>query len=497
MRSCVLTITALTLAAGLCRTLPARAARAAQSASMPSAAATRSIAAAAGKITATPASERTGERASEGEPASEITSEMATTWRGMRKAEVDSPGFATARSRLTELIAKVPRSARAAAATALMDRYAPDNVNAAAIAMFGRDPFDIAEIRRIVLNTRRSPLQRVLVRTYYILCRKEYRNCQVGSVGRVGLLNLLTEHLKALAGGKIGYGEQRLLIHLCSSMLSRYAGRGGEVAGQGGGPAANFIGAMRTYAASAAKSDALAAAIRGWLGLIDAPVKTFSSPRDAIRVLGHWDSLARLEASAHLARIMASKAKVRDEVWSLLADIRDETRAAAAMTFARAGGVETDKVVDQLVRMLLADRGVVVQSAAAVALSARADQAGRAIQPLLDAFTPASPQSARPGRRRWRSPRTKRTDSILRALASLAGQATRPQRAEMVRLAVEKLDIAPRGALALLKGLGPAANGAVADVLAYRNRADRDERHYIDRHVLPAIRLGGLSPVGW
>jgi len=483
MRSCVLTITALTLAAGLCRALPARAA---QSASMPGAAATRPIAAAshpAGKITAKPASERASK------PASEITSEMAATWREMRKAEVDSPGFAAARSRLAELIAQVPRSARAAAATALMDRYAPDNVNAAAIAMFGRDPFDIAEIRRIVLNARRSPPQRVLVRTYYILCRKEYRNCQVGPAGRAGLLNLLGEHLEALAGGKTGYGEQRLLIHLCSSMLSRYAG-------QGGGPVANFIGAMRTYAASAGKSDALAAAIRGWLELIDAPVRTFSSPRDAIRVLGHWDGLARLEASAHLARIMASKAKVRDEVWSLLADIRDETRAAAAMTFARAGGVETDKVVDQLVRMLLADRGVVVQSAAAVALSARADQASRAIRPLLDAFTPASPQSARPARRRWHGPRTKRTDSILRVLASLAGQATRPQRAEMVRLAVEKLDIAPRGALALLKGLGPAANGALADVLAYRARADRDERHYIDRHVIPAIRLGGISPVG-
>ena len=131
--------------------------------------------------------------------------------------------------------------------------------------------------------------------------------------------------------------------------------------------------------------------------------------------------------------------------------------------------------------MLLTDRGVVPQAAASAALAARADQAGPAISPLIDAFAPA------PGKR---LPKPKRTGSILSALAALAGQATTAQKDAMLSLALQELQAAPGGALELLKGLGPSASAALPRIREYRAEAERFDRQYIDRHVLPAIKFG-------
>ena len=126
--------------------------------------------------------------------------------------------------------------------------------------------------------------------------------------------------------------------------------------------------------------------------------------------------------------------------------------------------------------MVLADRGVVAQAAAAETIAVRAAQAAGAIEPLLGAFTTRVP---RPGR--------KRTGSILRALSSLAIHANASQKARMLRLAVEKLQLAPRGALAVLRALGPAASRALPIIREFSKKAYRFERHYIQKHVLPAI----------
>jgi len=418
-------------------------------------------------------------------PASEPASLPASVeqaldaWRRMQKAEADSSDFIEARGRLTKLIEQAPASDRPQAAAALMNVYAPDHINATAVGLFGQDPFDASQIRRIVFDADRTPQQRVLVRTYYLVCRKEYRDCQVSDGARLELLELLTARLAALNGSQVPYGEQRLLTHLCESMLSRYADQTGQSP-----EADDFVEAMRTYAASAKEADCLAAAARGWLDLLDSPVTSPAAPADAVRLMGHWDPLARLEASGYLARSMAVPPGASEEAWRLLGDVRDEVRAAAATALGYAGDSESDRIIRQLVRTLLTDRGVVVQAAASAALSARADQAGQAIQPLLDAFSPPAGRA---------EPMPNRADSILQALASLAGQATPRQRGAMLALAIRKLDAAPHGSLALLAGLGPSARPAVEDIRVYRRRADRFERQYIDRHVLPAIEFGSTT----
>ena len=127
-----------------------------------------------------------------------------------------------------------------------------------------------------------------------------------------------------------------------------------------------------------------------------------------------------------------------------------------------------------MVRMLLHDRSVIVQAAAAQTLAARANSAGSAIDPLLKAL-------------RTRRAGPKRINSILTALSYLAGKADETQKNRLLVVAMGKLVVAPRGALKVFKALGAEAKPAVEIIKSYRGLADRFDRHYIDRHVLPAI----------
>jgi len=404
------------------------------------------------------------------------TERLASAWSRFMRAQPGSRQFDSARSELATMIERLPVAERVKAATALMDRYAPDNINAAAIQLFGLDPFPSEQIRRIVFDRTRSPAQRVLVRTYYGLCGRKGSDGQLSRKASFELLGILCDRIQSLAGKKVGYGEQRLLVHLSTAMLTGFADKAGRQP-----LAAKLAEALDRYVAAADKRDTFAAAARGWLKLIDSPTCDLSVVDDAVAALGHWDELARLEASASLSRASADQPEVARKLWKLLDDSRDELRAAAAIALSACDSNDPDKLIDRMVKMLLTDRGVVPQAAASAAIVARADQAGPAIQPLLDAFTPA------PGKR---TPKPKRAASILSALAALAGQATLAQRDSMLSLARRNLKVAPSGALKLLKGLGPAAAPALPQIREYRARANRFERQYIDRHVLPAIKFG-------
>ena len=394
----------------------------------------------------------------------------------MGRAEPGSDQFGAARSELKTIIDRLSPDQRTDAATALMGRYAADNVNSAAIALFGPDAFPREQVRRIVFNSRRNYSQRVLIRTYYGLCRCRGRDGQVSDSACGDLLRILCDRLESLAGAKVGYGEQRMLVHLTSSMLHRYAGRPG-----GQARSDRLASAIRRYAEQAGVADSFAAAAKGWLRLIDSPVHDLSSPSNAIAAIGHWDELARLEASASLSRTAGKDEEVAERLWRLLEDPRDEVRAAAAISLGACNRVGSARLIERMIKVLLSDRGVVVQSAAGAAVAGRADEAGSAIRPLIDAFTPA------PGKR---LPKPKRSASIMSTLAPLAGQATGDQKAAMLELALRKLNVSPSGALRLLKGLGPSALPALPQIRRYRAQASRFHRQYIDRHVIPAIKFG-------
>jgi len=404
---------------------------------------------------------------------------MAKAWATMRRADIGSAQYVQAAKRLRESINQWPASRRMEGATALMDRYAPDNVNAAAPMFFGRDPFTTDEIRAVLFDQGRSRRQRVLIRTYFTLCRADYRHRQLSEERRLALVGLLAERLEGLLGTAVGYGEQRLLTHCCQSVLTRYGRRSGQTA-----EARRLIAAMKAYAASEPAGDTFAASARGWLGLIANPSDSISSADQAEAWLGHWDPLARWRAHRYLGAQMSRRQDVAEKVWRRLADVRDEVRAAAVMAFTVAEQPEAGKVVDKLVGMLIHDRGVIVQAAASVALATQGESARVAVGPLLAAFELPRGKPV---------PGIKRTDSILLALASLAGYADEGQKQRMLELAVEKLSRSPLGSLELLKALGPAARSALREVKAYGRDACRPERHYIDRHVVPAITFGRMA----
>ena len=77
---------------------------------------------------------------------------VAQPWQIMQREEVNSPALLAARKELLKAVAQLPRSRRPAAATAIMDTSAADNVNAAALWLFGQDPLGIDDIRVILVN---------------------------------------------------------------------------------------------------------------------------------------------------------------------------------------------------------------------------------------------------------------------------------------------------------------------------------------------------------
>ncbi len=395
--------------------------------------------------------------------------QMSDSWAVMCHARVDSPDFTDAAIRLMKLVERTETADRAEAAAVLMGRYASDNINAAALEQFGRDPFDEADIHRLLFNSKRSFSERALLKTYFRLCRREYSDWSLAPLSEAtqqGMLTALAERIKSLTGKPIGYGEQRLLTHLAQSMLARFFRQ------------ASFIEAMGDYSSAAAKEDTFAASIRGWLVLMNTDAEVPTSMPDAMLALGHWDPLVRWKASSFLGRRAQSQPEAIPLAMKATEDPRDEVRAAAAGALAMASEIRDEAMIDKLVELVTRDRGVIVQESASRTLAACANQAGKALTPLLDAFDPQK-QRVRPGR--------KRTGHILTAMAALVGQASQQDKQRMLDLARAKLRIAPLGAMKVLGALGSDAAPALSDVFSYRQAANRIHRQYIDRHVLPAI----------
>jgi len=410
-----------------------------------------------------------GASAQEAEESESASLRILKAWKQMRRVDVNSPDFADAQQAIETAVAGLDASEVPLAASMLMDRYSADSINAAALNFFGKDFLTAADVAKILDNNKRSFSQRVLIRTYYSFFRREYTKPPISDALQKQLVVLLARRLASLAGKKVHYGEQRLLTHLCHSVLSRY-GR----AGAGGDEMKQLLGAMRKYAAAGDKSEPLTASIAGWLALRGRAGDKITSTQDAMAQLGHWDPLKRWKAAEYLARKLATGSVQVELVWAKLSDPRDEVRQAAVRVFGSAAKAGGRRVVPNMVRMLLHDRSVLVQSAAAQTLAARAGSAGSAIDPLLKAL-------------RTRRVGAKRTNNILIALSHLVGKADKAQKERLLVIAMGKLIVAPRGALQLFKALGAEAKPAVEIIKSYRDLADRFDRHYIDRHVLPAI----------
>ncbi|HAU38172.1 MAG TPA: hypothetical protein DCX07_10720 [Phycisphaerales bacterium] len=394
---------------------------------------------------------------------------ILSAWRQMRRADVRSDEFRDAQKQIAALVGGLDESQKLLTATMLMDRHADDNINAAALKLFGQDFLTIEQVRGLLNDSGRAFAQRVLLRTYYGFCGPDFRDGVVSDQACPQLAALLAERQAALADAQPDYGEQRLMVHLLCSVLSRYgldAGKSPEIR--------TLRDAMEAYADKAQKDQHLTMSVEGYLAA--AAVESNPSPSwdEAVICLGHWDPLVQWKAAKQIAADLEKDPSRLAKLWPLLDDERDEVRRAVVQALGFAPKVEPETVVPKVTQMLLWDRGVTVQTAAAEALAARADQADASIDPLLEALA-----TARPG--------TQRIDAILTALSHLAPRATDAQKDRMLTAAVDKLLRAPRGALLALKALGPRAAGAAEAVRAFRDQADRFERQLIDRHVLPAI----------
>ncbi len=391
-------------------------------------------------------------------------------WKIMRSADSDSPDLKAARKELLGLIAKAPPAQKTLIATRLMDPSAGESMNATALELLGRDPIPLEDVRSMLFNQDRSYRRRLLLRTYYSFCRSDRKSSVLSPQMMLKLADLLAGRVEKLAGKKPPYGEQRLLVRLCASILSPFA-----YAARDEREVRRFFGAMRVYAKTAERGEAFGETARGWLTLHARREGLVANAESALLALGHWNPLIRWKASAFLGKLSTSDPDAIQQTWALLDDPRDEVRAAAARVFVFAGQANPEKVVPRMVRIITEDRGVIVQAAAAEVLAAYAHGTDVAIQPLLDAF------------KNRRRPGAKRTGSILLALSHLAVRATDEQKKRILDLAVKSLRRSTKGALAALKALGPYAQRAVGAIVKYRDAADRFQRRYINQHVLPAI----------
>jgi len=395
--------------------------------------------------------------------------DLAALWKEFRRLEVNTPEYARALKELGAGAAAIPRAERMKAAAALMVRGAPDSLNASALELFGPDPVPISDIRRVLFNEKRSFTERIVVRTCYGFCRADYRSGLLNEQSRSALVGVLGERLTDVAGKKVGYGEQRLLSHLCQSVLSRYAEGEPEAA-----EVRNFLKGVALYGGAAPESDGLGASIRRWMVLRRMPTTAFGQLEGALAALGHWEPLVRWKASAMLGPLADSDPSVAQKLMEAMDDPQDEVRAGAARAFGfsrKAGG---DAVIKRMYGLLVTDRGVIVQVAAAETLIARAEGSAGMIDSLLDAL-----ETGRPG--------SKRASAMLLVLARLAPKASASRKGRIVELAVARLSSSPEGALEALRTLGPEAKSALPNIRAYRETADRYRRDYIDSHVLPAI----------
>lgn len=404
-------------------------------------------------------------------PADEVETAQKL-WRQMRLAEPHSAEFMASEWKLTAMLGTLAQDKRIEVAAGMMDRTADLVVNATALRMFGKDPLPLADIQRILADPARAYPQRVLLKTYYCFCRSEENSSVLTENARRLLAGVLAERVEKLAAAEVPYGEQRLLTHLTTCVLDRYARQGDDVP-----QAKALLEALAKYADGATGEDGFGAAIPVWLDLARSRQMNVDTFGKAVQALGHWSPLSRLEAAARLGEDhVPTDAKAAQVVLGMLADPRDEARAAAARVFAIAKNYRPDRIVPEMVQLLTRDRGVVVQAAAAEVLVARRDQAAGQVDTLLAA---ANDPMRRLG--------AGRTSNILLVLSKLADTATPAQKQGILTLAVRDLTRSPAGALAALQALGPQALKAVPSIREYRATADYLRRTYIDRHVLPAI----------
>lgn len=396
--------------------------------------------------------------------------EAAQLWRQMRRADPDTAEYKGAQWRLSAKIGTTGKARHVEMATAMMQRSAPPGVNEAALRMFGADPFDPEDIRKLLYDPQRSFPQRELVKACYAECRPRHNGSLMSETVRRRLVAILADRIAQLAGTRMHYGEQRLFVHLTTSVMGRCPD-GSEQA-----ECVRLIAALEKYSEQAPPGDTFGAAIPVWLDLRKRPVPRITTFSQAARLLGHWDPIERLKASAWLGERVGDDDKAAMVVMAMLDDIRDEARAEAARVFSYARDYKPDAVVPKLMILLTQDRSTVVQTAAAEALSARAPQAAAQVDVLLGVLNS-------PARRLGPN----RTSCILTVLSRLATLAAPSQRGPMLEIAVRRLRTSPEGALALLKALGPDAASALPAIRDYREAADRDQRTYIDLHVLPAI----------
>lgn len=405
-----------------------------------------------------------------------VAKEAEALWQQMRRADVNSREFATAKETLETLIDSLRPNQRVPVATAMMKRGADDLINAAALQMFGQAGLPAADLKPIVENPERSWPQRVLVRTYYKFLRPEYET-RLNEETRREMLQLLADRLKALAPQQeVSYGEQRLLVHMLESALSRYAGDRRTVPEAGA-----MVQAMRAYIGTTRQDDPLGAAMTGWLEMIplaDPQTPPTDTAEEALVALGHWLPQVRMRAAARLGMLLRKDEQIGEQVLAMLKDPRDEARAAAASVFSFALSYKPDQIIPAMVKLLVWDRGVAVQHAASETLIAHSQEAQMAVGLLLAALEDRRPL-----------PGPKRTTSILQTLSYLVHTNTQPSlKRRLLDAAVRYLRYAPDGALRALEALGSYAKPAVPQILEYRNvHADRFRRQQIDRHVLQSI----------
>jgi hypothetical protein len=127
------------------------------------------------------------------------------------------------------------------------------------------------------------------------------------------------------------------------------------------------------------------------------------------------------------------------------------------------------------------DPSPLAQQAAATALRARHDLAKPSIDLLLERLA---------GRLERR-----RAMYVMEVLAGTVAQASPSQAQRMIELSMDRLPWVSHGAMELLAALGnqgllkgEVRTGALAAVRKRQASADRLERQFIDRHVLPALR---------
>jgi len=193
-------------------------------------------------------------------------SKAAEFWQQMSSAEPDTADYKEALWKLTALIGTTDKARHIEMATAMMDRSSHPGVNEAALRLFGADPFDPAEIGKILADPQRSYEQRELLKTYYGECKPTGTASLLSEPVRRKLVEILADRLDKLAGTPMHYGEQRLFVHLVSTVLDRCP------ASSQAEESLRLVKAMEKYAEKAPASDTLGAAIPVWLDLRKSPV---------------------------------------------------------------------------------------------------------------------------------------------------------------------------------------------------------------------------------